>query len=44
MGSSYESFQANFARLDSITILVAPEIEVAQDLDAFYTWFVEPVT
>jgi ubiquinone/menaquinone biosynthesis C-methylase UbiE len=23
-------------------ILIAPEIEVAQDLDAFYTWFVEP--
>jgi ubiquinone/menaquinone biosynthesis C-methylase UbiE len=23
-------------------ILIAPEVEVAQDLDAFYTWFVEP--
>src|SRR5262249_61777217 len=23
-------------------ILVVPEVEVAQDLDAFYTWFVEP--
>ena len=23
-------------------ILITPEVEVAQDLDAFYTWFVEP--
>ena len=23
-------------------ILIAPEVEVAQDLDTFYTWFVEP--
>jgi ubiquinone/menaquinone biosynthesis C-methylase UbiE len=23
-------------------ILILPEVEVAQDLDAFYTWFVEP--
>ena len=23
-------------------IAIAPEVEVAQDLDAFYTWFVEP--
>lgn len=23
-------------------ILIRPEVEVAQDLDAFYTWFVEP--
>ena len=23
-------------------ILIAPEVEVAQDLDAFHTWFVEP--
>jgi ubiquinone/menaquinone biosynthesis C-methylase UbiE len=23
-------------------ILISPEVEVAQDLDAFYTWFVEP--
>jgi hypothetical protein len=23
-------------------IRIAPEVDVAQDLDAFYTWFVEP--
>ena len=32
----------HFRELGFNHILIVPEVEVAQDLDAFYTWFVEP--
>ena len=41
-GLSIRELPGQLRELGFNHILIAPEVEVAQDLDAFYKWFVEP--